>query len=121
MRGAISRWCESVCEKNSFCSSPSRLVRAIRVISFGSISFGAVSLDPAELPAALVTNGWVFAESTSTGSFELERSKMRKLTSSNVGLGGSVSDLDLLEDLLVDDLRFAAMASFAAALARAWS
>ena len=46
---------------------------------------------------------------------------MRKLKSSNVGLGSSVSDLDLPEDLLADDLRFVDMASFAAALARAWS
>src|ERR1035441_5445657 len=102
MRGATSRCRESVCEKKSFRNSPSRLVRAISVISFGSSKLS-------------VAGGRVFAESTSTGSFELERSKMRKMTSSKASLGNLLADLPT--DLPAEDFVCAGAASFVAELA----
>src|ERR1019366_2460763 len=104
MRGATSRYRESVCEKNSFRNSPSRLVRAISVISFGSSKLSAAG-------------GRVFAESTSTGSFELERSKMRKLTSSKAG--AQKAD-DLPADFREDDFLPTGPASFSFDAAPAW-
>src|ERR1700690_3515298 len=104
MRGVESRCGESVAEKKSFRNSPSRLVRAISVISFGSST----------LPVAPASGGCVLAESTSTGSLELERSKMRRLTSSNTGLGALAAALE--DDLAADDL-IGAPASFVEAFA----